>query len=477
MKKILLIAAICVFSIVNNATAKKIFMSVDIAQFNRGDKTLVEFYYTFPDTTLSFKYRDSGKYVGEMFFHVEFYDNVRLVKSAKWIVPLIIENYDGSHKETFTGQYDFALESGQYTVKIHVNDNKDTSTKAQIEFPYLVKKYDDSKIDLSEIELASILENKDAAIRNWDKMFEKPGYFVIPNPSAEYYDNPGNLLFYCELYNAKKFSPAGVTIYYKIENSAGVEKMRFPLKKQSTTNGMLLAGELPLDQLATGVYFFKITAVYPIENVTDSVTVSKKYFFYNSFKKAEQTASFIENLSFEKSEFATLNTQKIEEELEQAAIIATESERTSLRTLNTDDAKKRFLFKFWAQRDTDTTTVLNETRAGFLKNIEYANINFKFGKRKAGWNTDRGKILLKYGKPEEINYKNMIESTSSYDEWVYESLFGGCKFYFVDDGGGNYKYVHSTAPGERYNPNWYQQFIDKKNSNLNNSNTGTTITQ
>jgi GWxTD domain-containing protein len=471
MKKILLIIAILIFSQANNAYAKKIFMSIDMAQFNRGDKTVVEFYYSFPDTALSFKYKDSGKYIGEMCFNVEFYDNVHLVTSEKWIFPIEIEKYDGTYKQNFFGQKEFALESGQYKVKIHVNDNKDSTTNAEIEYPYPVKKYDNSKINLSEIELVSILENKDEALRNWNKMFEKPGYFVIPNPSAIYYETPGNLLYYSELYNAKKFSPDGVIIYYKIMNAAGAEKLRFPMKKKSSTDGMLLVGEIPLDQLSTGVYYFDITAVYPPDKPTDSVTVSKKFFFSNRFKKAEQTANFIENLTFEKSEFATFAPKRVKDEIEQAAIIATESERKSMNNLNTDEAKQRFLFKFWTQRDPDTTTTLNEARAEFLKNVEYANIHFKFGKLKDGWKTDRGKILLKYGKPDQINYKNMVEMTNSYDEWVYESLFGGCRFYFVDDGGyGNYKYVHSTAPGERYNPNWLEQFVNKSNNNDSNKN-------
>ncbi len=478
MKKILLIVVILIFSLANNGYAKKIYMSIDMAQFNRGDKTAVEFYYSFPDTALSFKYKDSGQYTGEMYFCVEFYDNIRLVKSAKWIVPLVIGKYDGTHKETFFGQNDFVLESGQYNVKIHVNDYKDSTTKAEIEFPYYIKKFTDSKIELSEIELVSILENKEEALRKWDKMFEKPGYFVIPNPSAEFYDNPGNLLYYCEIYNAKKLSPEGFIINYTITNSSEAEKLRFSQKKSSKNNGMVILGELPLDQLATGVYFFNITALYPIDKPTDSIKISKKFFFYNQYKNAEQSANFVENLTFEKSEFATLGPDQITEELEKAAIIATELERKSIKTFNTDEAKQRFLFKFWAQRDPDTTTIINETRAAFIKNVDYANINFKYGKQKAGWKTDRGKILLKYGKPDQVNYKNMIEGSSPYDEWIFESLFGGCQFIFVDDGGfGKYKYVHSTAPGERYNPNWYQQFIDKKNSNSNGTNNGTTLGQ
>lgn len=454
------------------ASAKNIFVNINMSQFNRGDKTMVEFYYSFPDTTLIFKYKENGKFTGEIYFNVEFYDNIKLVKSAKWIMPLEIEKYDGTHKQVFYGQNDFAMESGQYTVKVHVSDYNDSTSKAKIEFPYVIKKFQDTKIDLSDIELAAVLEKKDEALRNWDKMFEKPGYYVVPNPSAEFNDDPGNLLFYCELYNTKKFSPEGITIYYKIMNSTGEEKLRFPIKKPANSDAMVLSGEIPLNQLPTGVYYFNITAVYPNNKPIDSVTVTKKMFYYNKYKAAEQNATFVENITFEKSEFVTFSESRTDDEIEQAAIIATESERKSLRSLNTLQAKQRFLFKFWAQRDPDTTTTINETRATFLKNIEYANMHFKYGKVKDGWKTDRGKILLKYGKPEEINYNNGVESSNTYDEWVYENLFGGCRFYFVDIGGyGKYRYVHSTAPGERYNPNWYTQFVDKTNEDDTKTNT------
>src|SRR6266542_2195223 len=80
--------------------------------------------------------------------------------------------------------------------------------------------------------------------------------------------------------------------------------------------------------------------------------------------------------------------------------ILTPQERNAWKKLQTDEEREQFIGEFWRLRDPDPDTEENEYREAYYERIEYANEHFSSGVR--GVNTDRGRIYLKYGKPDEI---------------------------------------------------------------------------
>ena len=77
---------------------------------------------------------------------------------------------------------------------------------------------------------------------------------------------------------------------------------------------------------------------------------------------------------------------------------------------------------------------------------------------KEGWKTDRGRVYLIYGGPDEIErFPNEIE-TRPYEIWHYESVEGGVIFVFADiTGFGSYQLVHSTKRGELRDDSWVRR--------------------
>lgn len=74
---------------------------------------------------------------------------------------------------------------------------------------------------------------------------------------------------------------------------------------------------------------------------------------------------------------------------------------------------------------------------------------------KQGWRTDRGRVLLLYGRPDEIERNPSSIDTKPYETWFYYSLDGGVKFIFGDVSGfGEYELMHSTHRNEIQDPNW-----------------------
>src|SRR5436190_5491081 len=136
------------------------------------------------------------------------------------------------------------------------------------------------------------------------------------------------------------------------------------------------------------------------------------------------------------------------------AYIITDEERKAFRKLETDDERERFIEEFWRRRDPDPDTDENEYREEYYERIAYANEHYASGI--PGWKTDRGRIYIVYGKPDEVEthpaggayQRESYEgggSTSTYpfERWFYRYLAGvgsGIEIEFVDPtGSGEYR--------------------------------------
>jgi GWxTD domain-containing protein len=68
--------------------------------------------------------------------------------------------------------------------------------------------------------------------------------------------------------------------------------------------------------------------------------------------------------------------------------------------LQTDEEREQFIGEFWRRRDPDPDTEENEYREAYYERIAYVNEHFASGI--PGYKTDRGRIYLKYGKPDDV---------------------------------------------------------------------------
>src|SRR5215831_9227261 len=79
--------------------------------------------------------------------------------------------------------------------------------------------------------------------------------------------------------------------------------------------------------------------------------------------------------------------------------IITDEERKAFKKLQTDEERERFIEEFWRRRDPDPDTEENEFKEEYYERIAYANEHFASGI--PGWKSDRGRIWIMYGKPDE----------------------------------------------------------------------------
>ena len=85
---------------------------------------------------------------------------------------------------------------------------------------------------------------------------------------------------------------------------------------------------------------------------------------------------------------------------EDVIYIISDEERDAFKRLSNDEERDNFIEQFWLRRDPTPDTVENEFKEEHYERIAYANEHFAAGV--PGWKTDRGKMYIMYGKPDEI---------------------------------------------------------------------------
>jgi GWxTD domain-containing protein len=115
--------------------------------------------------------------------------------------------------------------------------------------------------------------------------------------------------------------------------------------------------------------------------------------------------------------------------------IISDEERKAFKTLSNDEERDAFIENFWQRRNANPDSPENEFREEHYRRIAYANEHFAAGK--PGWKTDRGRIYIAWGKPDDIeshpsggNYQRPMEegggstSTFPFEQWHYRYLEG-----------------------------------------------------
>jgi len=120
------------------------------------------------------------------------------------------------------------------------------------------------------------------------------------------------------------------------------------------------------------------------------------------------------------------------------------------------EGKRRWLRLFWEKRDPTPGTPGNEAQDDFYKRIAEANRRFREGGsgQIPGWRTDRGRIFIKYGPPDEVLNRPQAGNTRPYEVWKF-TRGRALKYVFLDQTlFGNYVLIWTSDRREPSRPNW-----------------------
>lgn len=120
---------------------------------------------------------------------------------------------------------------------------------------------------------------------------------------------------------------------------------------------------------------------------------------------------------------------------EDVTYIITDEERQAFKRLNTDEEREQFIEQFWLRRDPTPDSSENEYKEEHYRRIAYTNERFASGI--PGWKSDRGRIYITHGPPDEIeshpsggSYQRPYEegggttSTYPFEKWRYRYIEG-----------------------------------------------------
>jgi GWxTD domain-containing protein len=140
------------------------------------------------------------------------------------------------------------------------------------------------------------------------------------------------------------------------------------------------------------------------------------YVFVAKAKEGDPPKQMTTSLEFFLGYTAAMLTRHFERTMEALALIATPEEIEGFKRAPVAE-RARFWGTFWVKRDPSPGTADNEALVEHLRRVRYAVENFPDGG--AGWQSDRGKVYIKYGEPDHKEVRIDSGNQGEYLIWHY----------------------------------------------------------
>jgi len=277
-------------------------------------------------------------------------------------------------------------------------------------------------------------------IRKGDVFVETSGRPVLTPERSQ-------LGYYLELYPER---PETAKVAARVRSTTGAEIVATPPQRLPlAAGGGVTRGLLDLGGLPPGAYRLEVTATVAGHELARSAEFGMAGFATEAAIAAAAPAARPAD------RFASLAESQLDSLYAPLLYLMSEDEQGIYSSL-TVDGKRSFLRRFWAKRDPTPGTPRNEEEERFYGGITEANRRFHEGGAAEipGWRTDRGRIFIRYGSPDEVLSRPQAGSTAPYEVWKYTRTRAR-KFVFYDvTRFGNYALIWTDERREPSRPNW-----------------------
>lgn len=453
------VTILCLLPAFSIIQAQQLRTSVDWAVFDYdADNVVVEVYYSFLQADLNFQQTDDQLHALTLAqINVLKGDEVLFLNAWK-NETTVADSIELQQPKDIVDRIAFQIPSGEYTCRFVLKDllqpeNVDTLTwtlnaaAAKADAPHL-----------SEIQLASSIRR--AAADEESSPFYKNSLIVEPNPSLLYsYERPA-LFFYAEAYQLPvQKLPNGYRLKYYVLNADGNIPDSLSakvMKKKKVFLSNVEFGMMNVGKLKTGAYTFHV------ELQNDSLRTlaekSKKFYVLQKEELQKQQTA-MKNSPYESSVFTSMDSTDIEKEFLMVFYLLSTEEQIIHKEIADLEGKRHFLYNFWRNKYPDVNVNENPMRQEYYRRMRAADDRFSTLKM-GGWITDRGRVFMVYGEPDDIERHPNEANTYDYEIWFYNSLQSGVRFVFADfEGYRNYRLIHSDLLGEIQDANFRQQLI------------------
>ncbi len=353
----------------------------------------------------------------------------------------------------FLDQQRYFIPEGNYVIEITISD-KNAEKKPYNAIQPVSIFFEKDKVCFSGIELIdSLKQTGDQTI------LTKGGYDMIPMVHNFFPESKKELTFYTEIYNAGKQFGADqkflISCYIKSFETNNILKDYVSYKKSDSKDIIPFLSEYDLTRLPSGNY----KLVIELRDKQNTLIASNELFFQRSNPAIHFSLDELAAINIE-STFASrmTNVDTLNEFIRCLAPIATEMERNFIyRQLDQSDlkTKQQFLYNFWEIRNPYNPA---QAWSDYYDLVIIVNAAYKTAIQK-GYDTDRGRVYLKYGPPNTISESYNEPNSYPYEIWQYYELAGNQRnkkfvFYAFDLITNSFKLLHSDAIGEISNYRW-----------------------
>jgi GWxTD domain-containing protein len=373
--------------------------------------------------------------------------------------------------ENFLDIKRYEITNGLYDIEVSIKDLNNPSDAVTYKSNIIVD-FDNINLRMSDIQLLANVIQDSANQRQG----AKNGVYMEPL-AFNYYDrNYSTLIFYSEIYNADQVIGDDFMVSYSImkaNSEPNARPIMIAHKRKKATAYIANLHELDIQKLESGNY----RLIVSMRNRNNDLMNEKEVFFQrsNPFLEVGVTDTITEDAL--QKEWVWLLDEKALNFSLRSILMKVPDEDVSLVNdmLKNKEltAQKRYVFRHFAKISPSMPEQAYDEYSMTIKTVDrqYSN-GFGFG-----FETDRGRIFLRYGRPDDVVTVENEIGAPPYEIWVYYKLDRtqqtNVKFLFYNPSlvVNGYRLLHSTCRNEVMNPRWKYELY----KNLPNERTGSFI--
>ena len=421
----------------------------------------IEAYWQVDPKTISYK-KENEEWTGKIRTDITISDRSGIVNQEHYILATLpVAENEQVFGQRIIDLRRFELKGGTFKLEIKLQD----ILKPGNEFTYT----DSFTIDANnKAPRVSDIQLVDTSFQSSERtIFHRNNKMQIPLCTNFLDDSRKTVKYYAEIYDTHTLNKEDLPLIRKVFISRKENEQAYnSIIKTDTISPALITvseGSLPVGTLPSGNYFLNIT----IEDKSKKQIAEKTLFFQLLNSKPEEmaegtiasdsTKAAPVYLDLNKTFLGKYSFAQVRAILKMILPIADPNEKNRINDfISTPDEmySRYFVYNFWLTRNK-----LNPEREWKDYTERVKEVNKQFGSSMLpGYETERGTIYLKYGKPSQRIKVENEQGSLPYELWQYDALpkLTNAVLIFYRPGfiSNDYKLLHSTIPGERRNTNW-----------------------
>lgn len=417
-----------------------------------GKNPYVETFLMVKGNSVQYRKNESGKFQAaiEVILTLSEGENIRFADKYKLLSPESDDSLGSNFN--FIDQQRIPVPNGKYTLGIRIRDMLREGEAIEADVPVNVQFAADS-INISDIQLISSYEKAEKP-----GPLYKGGYTLIQKSGEFFPAEEERLTFYAEVYRSleKLGENQKYLLSWHVEDRKTGKRIEqysgFRRFNTAMVNSAL--AEIDIRQLHSGDYWLLLE----VRNQENIVQTSRKLPFtrYNPMQAAslESLVTVITEGSFAEN---YKNPDSLAEHIRCLSPISSPMERTFANNLLKDknlQNMKQYFLTFWKNREPSEPSKAWEE---YFSEVRKAQNTFGTAIKK-GYNTDRGRVYLQYGPPDNRTVSLREPSAYPYEIWHYYRMKNQTNrrfvFYNPDLVTNDFSLIHSDALGEPQNDQW-----------------------